>query len=112
MKKNLYNYRIIAQKLPLLKQGVNTINDEFIQTHAVSQLSVVLFRPYATSFPGFLLSFTFMPKSKKNLGTSWDLTLSFKTSVGASLRVLFQMWIIWKIGAVILFKRNLAEKDV
>ena len=112
MKKNFYNYCIIAQKLPLLKQGVNTINDEFIQTHALSQLSVVLFRPYATSFPGFLLSFTLMPKSKKNLRTSWDLTLSFKTSIGATLRVLFQMWIIWKISAVILFKRNMAEKDV
>ena len=75
MKKILYNYRIIAQKLPLLKQGVKTINDEFIQTHALSQLSVVLFRPYAISFPGFLLYFTLMPKSKRNLRTSWDPTL-------------------------------------
>ena len=27
------------------------------------------------------------------------------------LRVLFRMWIIWKIGAAILFKTNGAEKD-
>ena len=32
MKKILYNYRIIAQKLAMLKLGVRTINAEFIQT--------------------------------------------------------------------------------
>ena len=28
------------------------------------------------------------------------------------LRVLFQIWIIWKIVAVVLLKRNMTEKDV
>ena len=28
------------------------------------------------------------------------------------LRVLFRMWIIWKISTIILFKRNIAEKDI
>ena len=30
IKKNIYNYGIIAQKLPMLKQGLTTINAEFI----------------------------------------------------------------------------------
>ena len=39
----------------MLKQGVKTINAEFIRTRALSQLSFVQFRPYATSFPEPLL---------------------------------------------------------
>ena len=64
----------------MLKQSVNTINSEFIRARALSQLSFVQFRPYATSFPG-LLSLKLMPKSKKTMESSLDLTPSFKTSV-------------------------------
>ena len=64
----------------MLKQGVKTINAEFIQTHVLFQLSFVQFRPYATSFLGLLLSLTLMPKSKKTLETSLDLIPLFKTS--------------------------------
>ena len=64
----------------MLKQGVKTINAEFIRTRALSQHSFVQFRSYASSFLG-LLSLTLMPKSKKTLETSLDLTPSFKTSV-------------------------------
>ena len=55
-------------------------NDEFIQTRALSQLSFVQFRPYATSFPGLQVTLSLMRKSKITLGTSLDLTPSFKTS--------------------------------
>ena len=51
-------------------------------------------------------------KSKKTLGTSLGLTPSLKTSVDARVEALIRKWIIWKIGTVILFKTNLAEKDV
>ena len=64
----------------MLKQGIKTINTEFIRKRALSQLSLVQFRPYATSFPG-LLSFTLISKSKKTQEKSLDLTPSFKTSV-------------------------------
>ena len=37
---------------------------------------------------------------------------SCKTSFGARVNGLVQMWIIWKIGALILFKRNMAEKEI
>ena len=67
----------------MLKKGLKTITTEFIQTRALSQLSFVHFRPYATSFPGLLLSLTLMPKSKKILEPSLNLTPSFKTSVEA-----------------------------
>ena len=40
---------MMAQKLPMLKQGLKTINFELIRTHALFQLSFVQFRPYATS---------------------------------------------------------------
>ena len=88
-KKIIYNYDVTAQKHPMLKQGTKTINAEFIRTCELSQLFFIQFRPcafvqlrpYATLLPGLLLSLTLMPKSKKNLETSLDLTLSFKTSV-------------------------------
>ena len=64
----------------MLKQGVKTINVEFIRTRALSQLSFVQFRPYAICFLG-ILSLTLMPKSKKTQETSLDLVPSFKTSV-------------------------------
>ena len=67
----------------MLKQGVKTINAEFIQTRALSQLSFVQIRPCATSFLELLLSLTLISKSKKTLETSLDLTSLFKTSFGA-----------------------------
>ena len=69
----------------MLKQGVKTISAEFIRKGALSQLSFIQFRPYATSFWGLLLSLTLMPKSKKSMETSLDLTLSFKTSIDARI---------------------------
>ena len=75
----------------MLKQGVKTINVDFILTCALSQLSFVQFRPYATSFPGLLLSLTLMPKSEKPLETNLDLTPSFKTSIDVRIKVLFRM---------------------
>ena len=96
----------------MLRQGVKAINSEFMRTRALFQLCFIQFRPYAILFAGLLLSLTLMPKSKKTLGTSFNLTPSFKISVDTRERVLFRMWIIWKIGPVILFKRNMTEKDV
>ena len=69
----------------MLKQGVKAINAEFIRTRTLSQLSLTQFRTYAISFPGLFLSLTLMPKSKKTLETSLDLTPSFKTSVDAGV---------------------------
>ena len=40
----------------MLKQGVKAINAGSIQTRALSQISFVQFKFYATSFPGVLLS--------------------------------------------------------
>ena len=67
----------------MVKQGVKTMNAEFIRTSALSQLSFVQFRPYATSLPRLLLSLTLMPQSRKTLKTSLDLMPSFKTSLDA-----------------------------
>ena len=89
MKRIIYNYRIIAQKLPILKQGVKTINAEFIRTGALSQLSFIQFRPYATLFPG-LLTLVLMSKSKMTLETSLNLMPSFKTSASARIEGLFE----------------------
>ena len=66
----------------MLKQGFKTINTEFIRARALSQLSVVQFRPYPIWFPG-LLPLTLVSKSKKTMETSLVLTPSFKTSVDA-----------------------------
>ena len=89
-----------------VKKGVKTINIEFVWTRPLSQLSFVHFRPYVTSFPR-LLFLTLISKSKKTLEPSLDLTPSFKTSVDARVDGLFL-----NFGAVIIFKRNMAEKDV
>ena len=75
----MYKYHIIAQKLPMLKQGLKTIKAEFIRTRALTFF--VHFRPYATSFLGLLIPLTLMSKGKKTLETSFDLMPSFKTSV-------------------------------
>ena len=69
------------------KQSVKTINNAaFVRTRALSQDSFVQFRPYVASFPRLLLSLTLMPKSKKTMETSVDLTPSFKTSVDARVK--------------------------
>ena len=90
----ILNYSIIAQKLPMIKQGVKTMNAEFIWTRALSQLT----------FIRLLLFLTLMPKSKKTLETSLNLLPLFKTSLDARVRALFWMWIMWKIGTLILLK--------
>ena len=56
----------------MIKHCAKTLNAEFIQTHALPQLSFVQFRPYATSFPRPLLFLMFNAK-KKTLETSLDL---------------------------------------
>ena len=68
-----------CEHITILKQGVKTSNTEFVRTSALSQLSFVQFRPYATSFVG-LLSLTLMSKSKKTLEMSLDFMPLFKTS--------------------------------
>ena len=80
LKKIIYNYCIIAQKLPKLKQGIKTMNTEFILTRAFIP---TLFRPVQTScnLVQGLLSLTFMSKSKKTLETSLDLMPQFKSSI-------------------------------
>ena len=103
----IYNYPIIAQKLPMLKQVVTTINTEFILTSALSQLPFVQFRPYANLVPRALMS-----KSKSPWRRVWAIHLRSRPPLTQGSRVLFRMWVIWKIGAIILFKRNMAEKDV
>ena len=59
--KTTLNRRWSVCWVPILKQGVRTINAQFIPTCALSQLSFVQFRPYATSFLRLLLSLTLMP---------------------------------------------------
>ena len=76
----------------MLKQGVKTINAEFIRTRALSQL-FVQFRPYASLFPGLLLSLTLMPKSKKTLATNGSYVFVPILPLAQGLRVLFRMWI-------------------
>ena len=52
----------------MLKQGVNAINAEFIQTCALTQLFFVQFRPYATSFVVLLILFDVNVKKLKDPG--------------------------------------------
>ena len=51
-------------------------------------------------------------KLKRPWRRVWTLRLPSRLPLTQGLRVLFRMWIIWKIDTVILFKRNMAEKDV
>ena len=90
----------------MLKQGVKTINTEFIWTHALSHLSFIQFRLYATSFLGLLLFLMLISKSKKTLEMSLDLIPSFK---GLGSR--FQCELFINFSTVISFKRNMAKKD-
>ena len=68
------------EHIMMLKQGVKTINAEFIQARGLSQLSFVQFRPSAVSFVGLLLSLKLISKSKKTLEMSLDLMPLFKIS--------------------------------
>ena len=70
-----------CEHITVLKQGIKSINAEFIRTCALCQLSFNQFRSYATLFLEPLLSLTLISKSKKTLQTSLDLTSSLKTSV-------------------------------
>ena len=75
----------------------------------------IQFRPSATSFPGFLHSLTLISKSKKDLGNEFGpyaFIQDFCWLLMQRSRVLFGMWIISKIGAITLFKINMAEKGV
>ena len=96
----------------MLKQDIKTIDTEFIQTYTLSQLSLILFRPYETSFLGLLLPLMLIFKSKKTLEMSLVLTPSFKTSVDARVEGLVSNADYCKIGAAILFNINMEEKDV
>ena len=80
----------------MLKQGVKTINAEFIRTR----------EPYANSFPGLFLSLTLMLKSKKTLETSLDLTPSFKTSVNARVEGL-----VSNVDYLKNWRRNFIQKE-
>ena len=53
--KIIYNYPVIAQKLPMLKQSAKTINTEFILTSTLSQLSFVSSHLMQSSSQGFSL---------------------------------------------------------
>ena len=89
----------------MLKQGVKTINAEFIRTSALSQISFVQFRPYATSFPGLFLSLTLMSKSIKTLETSLDFAPSLRTSVDARVEGL-----VWNVEYLENRIRNFIQK--
>ena len=67
----------------MIKQGIITMNAEFIQTHTLSQLSFIQLRPYEILFLRLLCFLMLMPQSKKTLETSLDLMPLFKTSLDA-----------------------------
>ena len=95
----------------MLKQGVKTINTEFIWTYALSNFilsSLDLMQPRSR---GFSL-WRWCQKIKRPWRCVWTLRLRSKHPLTQGLRVLFRMWIIWKLRAIILFERNMAERDV
>ena len=53
-----------------------------------------------------------MPKRKRPWRQVSISHLCSRPPLMQGLRVLIWMWIIWKISAIILFKRNMAEQDV
>ena len=104
---------LIAQKLQMLKQDIKTINAEFNRKRALSQLYFTQLRPDVTSLSGLLFSLTLMSKCKKTLETSLDLRPLLKTSVDARVKGPFiKCKLIINSSGVILFKRNMTEKDV
>ena len=93
----------------MLKQGVKTIDPEFILTSVLSQLSFVQFRPYATQFPGFL-TLTLLSKSKKTLRQVCTIHLHSRPPLMQGSRVLFGMWVLWKIDVIVLSKELWQKK--
>ena len=67
----------------MLKQGVKTINAEFIRIRALSQLSFVKLDLMQPRFTQPLFSCTLTSKNKKNQEMNLYLTPSFKTSADA-----------------------------
>ena len=97
----------------MLRQGVKTISTEFIRTRALSQLSFVQFRTYATSFQGLLLSLTVMSKNKKTLETSLDLYAFVQVLLWRKGPTsCFECRLFGKSAASFYSKKNMAEKDV
>ena len=95
----------------MLKQDVKTIN------YLNSCIIPTFFSPVQALCnlvsSAFFLSLPLMPKIKKTLETSLDLTPSFKTCVDAKVEgSCFECGLFINYDAVILFKRNVAEKDV
>ena len=67
--------------------------------------------------PGrLLLSLALMPKLKRPWRQVWALQLCSRPPLMQGFRVLFWMWIIWKVRNIILFKKKkekkVAEKDI
>ena len=94
----------------MLKQGIKAINAEFVWARALPKLSFAQFRPYATSFPGLLLSMVLMSKSKRPLETFGPYVfiqdLRWRKGQGSC----FECGLFVNFVVVILFKRNMAEK--
>ena len=68
-----------------------------------------LMEPYSQAF--FSL-WCYCQKVKRHWRGVWTLRHRSRLPLMHRSRVLFRMWIIWKIGAVILFKSNMTEKDI
>ena len=55
---------------------------------------------------GLLLSLALMPKLKRPWRQVWALQLCSRPPLMQGFRVLFWMWIIWKVRNIILFKKK------
>ena len=96
-------------KIKYKKESLQLSNNS--NSIALLQLSFVQLRPYVTSFLG-LLFLTLISKSKKTLGLVQTLCLRLRLPLRQGLRVLFRMWVIWKIGAIVLFKTNMPHTQL
>ena len=106
-----------CEHMLMLKQGVKTINIQFIQTRALPKFSFIQFRPYGTSFVRFLLPLTLISKSKKILKPEdefrpYTLVQDLCWLLTQGSKVLFRMRFICKICTIILIKIYMAEKDI
>ena len=79
---------------------------EFIRTHALSHFLML------PRWWGFISLSSSCQKVKSPWRRVWTLRLRWRPPLMQWSRVLFQIWIIWIIGTVILIKRNMAETDV
>ena len=62
--------------------------------------------------PGrLLLSLALMPKLKRPWRQVWALQLCSRPPLMQGFRVLFWMWIIWKVRNIILFKKKKKRKE-